>query len=330
MLKRSCVLVLALSLFWGGRVAYGDFYVISGGRGAGTGITSLPYTINAPGFYYLTKNLSHNGTAITVNANDVTIDLMGFSLSGPGSGTNYGIYMNGRSNVEIRNGTIRSFGSDGILEAAQQTAKNHRVLNVRAVGNGGRGIALFGNGYQVKGCTASDNGDDGIFAGRGSVVTGNTAGNNGGDGIYGNGYNLIAWNVSRDNSGNGITAVGGSTVIGNTAFNNVYGVSASSGCTVTGNTAYSNSKNGISVGPGTYVGATVEGNTAYANGEDGISVGASVKVTGNTAFSNQHYGISFAHSCLVDGNVATDNNQSGGYANLGPCTPCTFGTNHAP
>ena len=29
-----------------------DFYVIAGGGGVGTKITSLPYTITKPGFYY--------------------------------------------------------------------------------------------------------------------------------------------------------------------------------------------------------------------------------------------------------------------------------------
>jgi hypothetical protein len=86
------------------------FYVIAGGGKAGTQINSVPYTINSPGLYCLSGNLSYistTGNAITVNANDVTIDLMGFSLTGPGkgSGINYGIRINsGCTNVEIRNG----------------------------------------------------------------------------------------------------------------------------------------------------------------------------------------------------------------------------------
>lgn len=143
MIKRSWILVLAFGLFLSGHVAHGDFYVISGGRGVGTAIKSVPYTITSAGFYYLTKNLTTDGTGITVNANNVTIDLMGFSLSGPGSGTNYGIYMNGRSNVEIRNGTIRNFGSYGIY-ADSGSVGNHRIINVRAVGNQGGGIVLSG------------------------------------------------------------------------------------------------------------------------------------------------------------------------------------------
>jgi hypothetical protein len=80
-------LVGAVLLSAGPAWAQDEFYVIAGG-GVGTRITSLPYTITSPGFYYLTSNLSYSGSSngITVNSNDVTLDLMGFSISGPGSG----------------------------------------------------------------------------------------------------------------------------------------------------------------------------------------------------------------------------------------------------
>jgi hypothetical protein len=49
----------------------------------GTKITNVPYAINNPGFYYLGENLTYRGSsdAITVSANDVTLDLMGYSLT---------------------------------------------------------------------------------------------------------------------------------------------------------------------------------------------------------------------------------------------------------
>jgi len=66
-------------------------------------ISSVPYIIGESGSYYLTGDLAYtgaNGAAITVDVNDVTIDLMGYSLIGPGkgSGTNYGILIFGHSN----------------------------------------------------------------------------------------------------------------------------------------------------------------------------------------------------------------------------------------
>ena len=81
--------------------------------------SDLPLTITEPNSYYLAENINFTddvNNAITIEADNVTIDLMGYSLIGPGSGTNYGIYMDERSNVEIRNGTVRDFYY-GIREA---------------------------------------------------------------------------------------------------------------------------------------------------------------------------------------------------------------------
>jgi hypothetical protein len=93
------------------------FYVIGGG-GVGTKITSLPYTIEKPGFYYLGGNLQlttfAHGAGITVNCSHVTIDLMGFKLSHENINGYYftgtGISLNGREDVEIRNGTLMGGG----------------------------------------------------------------------------------------------------------------------------------------------------------------------------------------------------------------------------
>jgi len=330
--KRLGIAICVLAFLTFSFPAWADFYVVPFCRGVGTEIKALPFEIKTPGFYYITRDLNATGTGITVSADNVTIDLMGFSLIGPGSGTNFGIYMNDRRNVEIRNGTIRNFGQHGIYEMAQQTAMGHRVLGVRTVGNGGSGILLYGSDYQIKDCTASNNGDDGIFAGRNSLVTRNTVAENKGNGIYGNGSNLVVENVAKNNKRNGICAVGGSTVIRNNSTGSTQdGITVAAGCTVINNTATFNSGNGISVGPGTYTGSTVKGNTSASNGQDGIAIGADALVIENIVYSNQNYGISFAHSCLVDRNVAVDNNKSGGpYTNLGPCVFCTVEVNHAP
>jgi len=155
--------------------AFGEFYVIAGSRGVGTKIASLPYTISSPGFYYIDKDLSCSGAhGITINADHVTLDLMGFSLIGPGgTGGNYGVYMSERANVEIRNGTVRNFSGHGIGEG-YTGATGHRIVNMRARDNGGSGISLGGTSHTVKGCTAVGNGTTGIYASYGSTITGNT------------------------------------------------------------------------------------------------------------------------------------------------------------
>jgi hypothetical protein len=241
----------------------------------------IPKTIDTPGSYYLTEDISSAGTAITVAVDDVTIDLAGFALVGPGSGINYGIYMTGRSNVEIRNGTVRDFDY-GIYENSSNS-RGHRVIDVRAVSNGLRGICLYGSGHLVKGCTVGNNGTSatstvyGIYAGSGSTVTGNTAHHNG---------------TSATSTVYGIFA-GGSTVTGNTAYNNgdsatgnvVYGIYANYGSTVTGNTACYNGTGASGTVYGIYLGGNclVDQNTAHAN--DGTNMYKPVSCT---------YGVNYA------------------------------------
>src|SRR5262245_29378661 len=78
-----------------------------------TPIPSLPFTIAESGSYYLTTNLDGAaGPGIVVSNNNVTIDLMGFELAG-GSGS--AISLSGaRSNIWIRNGTLRAWSAWGV------------------------------------------------------------------------------------------------------------------------------------------------------------------------------------------------------------------------
>ena len=260
----------------------------------------IPLTISTPGSYYLTEDVTAAGTAIIVAVDDVTIDLAGFALVGPDSGTNYGIYMNGRSNVEIRNGTIRDFGYPAIYESSSIYSSSHRAVNIRALSNG-YGIYLFGYGHLIKDCTAAENGSNGIYAGKDCTVTGNTA--------YDNGFT-------------GIGAGGGCTVTGNTCYDNGDdGISTSDGCTVTGNTCCDNGDDGIYAGSG----STVTGNTAYNNDGTGISADSGCTVTGNTCYSNVGYGIYASGYCLVDQNTAYGNST-----NMSTGVGCVLGVNCAP
>lgn len=272
------------------------------------------YHITQSGSYYLQGDrLCLGGTnGISVEANNVTIDLCGFSLIG-NNGTLYGIYMFGRSNVEIRNGTVRNF-SIGIGEESTNGI-GHRVIGVRAVSNTGSGIHLVGKGNEVRGCTASNNGTSassgnvyGIFAGIGSTVTGNTVSNNGTfatTGVY-------------------VLMVGyGCTITGNTVSNNftsanygwLIGISGGGGSTIAGNTVYNNgtSATGSSVFDAVYAsaGSTVIGNTVYNNG-----------ISGTGTF----YGIYLEGNNLVDQNAAYGNNGT----NMNHPASCVYGTNLAP
>ena len=70
-----------------------------------TVITSLPYAINTQGIYCLKGNLESNmtsGNAITINTNNVVLDLNGYKIGGlaAGAGTNAnGIFAGQRQNI---------------------------------------------------------------------------------------------------------------------------------------------------------------------------------------------------------------------------------------
>ncbi|MHC4618137.1 MAG: right-handed parallel beta-helix repeat-containing protein [Planctomycetota bacterium] len=235
------------------------------------------YVITEPGSYYLTEDTTATRTGIKVGADNVTIDLMGYNLIGtPSELLGFGVYMSGRSNVEIRNGTVRDFPKLGIYETSKETGKQHRVINVRAISNGSDGIHLRGYGHLVKDCTAADNGNNGIWLQQvhgltiyitgSSTVTGCAAHNNDANGIAVGYACVVTGNNARDNQGHGIQADDGSVVTHNAAFNNDdNGIHVEGACTLIGNTAAHNSY-------GIYIkgNCLVDQNTAVANGTDGI------------------------------------------------------------
>ena len=314
--------------------------------------SDLPLTITEPNSYYLVEDVNFTDTAnhaITIECNDVTIDLMGYSLKGPDSGTKCGVYMSGRSNVEIRNGTVRNFHT-GIYEP-NGLSQDHRVIDVRAVSNGQTGIYLYGKSNLVKDCTASENGTSaagtvyGIRAGNGSTIIGNMVRNNGtsaSDDVYGI-YTFIGstltGNTVYDNgdlaTGDlvyGIYTFSGNTLIGNTVYGNggsaggdVYGIHAYTSSTVTSNTSQNNghTAGGDVYGIYAYSGSTVSGNSSRYNGHSasgsvrGISAGGGSSVTSNTAHENGTsakgtyvYGIYASGGCTVTGNTARYNGTS--------------------
>jgi len=209
------LLVCAVLLNIGSVKAADDFYVIAVGGGVGTKISSLPKTINTAGFYYVTGNLTcPTGNGITVNASDVTIDLMGFRLSG--NSTSHGI-SGSTNNVEVRNGTL-----SGWNHAIDMWGTQCRIINLRAQGNA-YGINLGNNGgHVVKGCTLKANTDTGIYAAD-STISNNvvTASSSAFYGIVGDG--IISGNRVTGPHNLGIFCTGPANIIGNTVYSGVTG-----------------------------------------------------------------------------------------------------------
>jgi parallel beta-helix repeat protein len=225
-MKRLWLLTLLGAVLLSGTAARadGDFYVVGNGS-VGTKITSVPYIINQPGFYFFTRDLTYTGSshAIIVNVDNVTIDLMGFSLSYNGTNSGgFGVYMYERNNVEVRNGTVRNFSGDGIGEYG--SGANHRVVNVR-VFNNSQGIRLYSSNNLVKDCTAANNLHSGIWIGSGNVI------------------GCVAFNNES-----GIANYGPGNVLNNSAYNNTamnfeMGFYAPTSILLDRNSAYGLSKN---------------------------------------------------------------------------------------
>ena len=130
-----------------------------------TPIASAPYTITQPGSYYLTTNLIATEYGITVQANRVALDLMGFSITGPGA-QGFGIRLLGTTNaalreIVVRNGMVSGF-QDGVYFGYVQ---NGRIEHLTVSSNSMHGVTFDGSyggacdGNTIAHCAISRNAD---------------------------------------------------------------------------------------------------------------------------------------------------------------------------
>ena len=187
-------------------------------------IGALPFTITNSGSFYLTGNLAGTN-AITISADDVTLDLTGFALKGaPGSGD--AIVATGKR-IAVLNGSIRGWGGAGV----NATGALHSRFEQLRIGANAHGL-LAGDGALVRGCVFAENAGDSLRVASAAFVLENvitapqtaglrTTGNNnrldgnhvtGGTGvgfkIEGTG-NLVVRNNARGNVGGNYSIVPG-------------------------------------------------------------------------------------------------------------------------
>jgi nitrous oxidase accessory protein NosD len=119
--------------------------------GCTAAIDNLPYEITEEGVYCFTGNLSTDtisGSAITINVDNVVIDLKGWMLDGLDAGTltkTEGIYAKDRFNISIRNGTIRGFYYGIYLHGDPTTdSQGHLIEDIHAIQNRLGGIVIVG------------------------------------------------------------------------------------------------------------------------------------------------------------------------------------------
>ena len=194
----------------------------------GSSTPAATYTISQPGSYYLTGDRVCAYGAISISADNVTLDLNGFSLVGPGIESTdpaaHGINIVHCKNLEIRNGTITNFRYAGINDfyGVDNGGRGYRIIGIRSLYNGLHGIRVDGRGHLVENCTVIGNGAHGIFMGstEGSRVSGNVVFQNELHGIYVYLNCLVDHNVAYDNNQAGSTWQNIYTVTGNTYVEN--------------------------------------------------------------------------------------------------------------
>jgi len=272
----GCVLLLQL----GASTAFAVDGVIeiNQARAKAGGVTAtdtpgFPVSIDKTGSYRLTGNLDVTGgltpadaatvTAIDVRAPNVTIDLNGFTISGPIHCTGapltcdpaepmvghpvfvgQGVAGNSFQGTTVINGTVQGMGASGI-----QVGYLGRVERVRVFSNGKSGI--IADAFSVLSTNvARANGGSGIVcASRGCTLTGNTAGENAINGLTSSG--VASGNTALGNGQFGLEGIG--VFVGNEARGNQVGLalSASPPAGYTNNVLSNNTSNvtgGINMG----------------------------------------------------------------------------------
>jgi len=280
-----------------------------------TPVTNLPFNISQPGSYYLTTNLT--GTSgfdgIIIVSGNVTLDLAGFALLGvPGS--LHGIIISGaRTNVTVRNGSVSSWGSDGVV-AGDPAARNlvFDRLNVSASG----GYGIFANTGLMIGCNVNVSGSDGIHAFACEVRNCSVA-SSAGTGISATSSTVRDCSVTAS-AGIGITASDSTVRDCAVGFSGSTGIFVVPG-TVTGCLVQFSGQSGIYVNlPGSQVtGNTCKGNnTGNSASYAGIYVNDSNnRIENNFLHGNGASGSGILVNGVYSGNIIIKNSVSGNGTN---------------
>lgn len=177
--------------------------------------SDIPLTISTPGSYYFAEHIYAIGfgsPVIRVVADDVAIDLRGFTLYGATevSIASDGIqYDGGANNLVVENGTIRDCGERGIGFKVG-TDGTGVFRNLQILHNVDDGIDMSGSFIRVTDCTIIGNEGNGVAAT--SVLMRNCfVQGNGNLGVVAFG-GLVQSNVVVGNGGGNITLLGGTAI----------------------------------------------------------------------------------------------------------------------
>lgn len=311
-------------------------------------IGALPFVISQPGSYVVVSNLT--GAAgvdlIQIDADNVTLDLNGFSLRGAAGSLNGIRVLNTHRNITIVNGSLQSFGANGV-DVQNASSVVIRGLNVRDCGSVGiqtnfnailSDCTLFGNGLggmatgsncTIQQCAAVTNFGSGFMVGFNSALSGCVSDSNTGDGFATGSGCSIAESIARFNSGqgmrldstckvtnsvcdlNGGTGIFGFnqiTITGSVVVGNFgHGIEAFDKPHIADSNVSSNTQNGIYTNDGTIMNCS-----ASNNGGNGIDIFFyDAHITGCNASQNGSDGIRVVNRCRVFNNTCNSNLGAG-------------------
>jgi parallel beta-helix repeat protein len=296
-----------------------------------SGDSSNLYIISQPGSYYLSGNItgvaSKNG--ISIQANNVTLDLHGFAVTGAASSFSGIVITNPQTNVTVRNGTVTGWPQSCVTDVSFTTnnASFEQLQLSGTTGSPNAGLLLIASGCVVKDCVSTANTNDAQgfqVRGSGNIFTNCTAYSNSAHGFYiinssGNTFiNCAAYGNGSSSGfvGNGFfaSATGGHIFTNCNAYNNFgYGFIVGSDCTITECNATVNSSGGISCGDGAKIShCTASGTTGNGfSAGVGISVGNSAVVGDCSSRGNAGAGITVGFACHVHDCAVRDNGGVG-------------------
>ncbi len=315
-------------------------------------IEKAPFKISASGSYYLATNLfaTTDQAAISIDADNVTLDLQGFVISGaPDSAAGITV-VPGHNDVTIRNGAIAGTGS-GIeasstghiqleslriskcAESGISVGPASVLANCVSSGNGSVGIRA-GVASSLSNCQAIANGGNGLDVDQKCTIRDSTAAQNAMAGVSAGDFSKVINVSATDNQSTGINGGVGIQITDCTAdANKVHGISAGRLTTIMRSHASWNAYNGINTDDGVTVAdcgssgngaiGIAAGNTAHlsnckadSNGGGGITALKGSTVRDCSAQHNGNDGIAFTDQCVVSRNNANANSNLKGAAGI--------------
>jgi parallel beta-helix repeat protein len=270
------------------------------------------HQISVPGAYYLRQDLVGvaGSSGLSVNADDVTIDLNGFhvvGVAGAVHGINFGSVITNRFNVEVKNGDIRDWPSVGVGLTGAGFAQGNRLLNVHVEGCGSTGAQL-GIAAVVRDCVFRSNGGAGLNANgaiENCVAESNAIGIAGGGSIRGC---SVATNTSS-----GMQIFSGSVENCRSFSNGGVGIIGSNSVRIVDCLSHQNGGDGIQIGGDCYV----SGCQANFNGTSSVGAGVHATGTDNRIEGNNVATNDAGIDCDSAGNVVIRNSASGNTDNYG-------------